>query len=216
MLEDHIEAVSPGAVNPGIAALQAAQKRKHELYIALHADDPGGYLCYDCATDFWNERTSEEFDTPYMKQLRDLNLIPEMSPVRYFPDGDRFGALVKCARTAPPHTRKPDPDGPSGCPILTREEHARMTAFEKRMREVKEGRRMFRTKGDLLGMGPKSVQEGDEVWVLMGAKVPFVLRPVDGGRAPKRYRLVGEAFVLGYMDGEVLEEGREVQTFGLV
>jgi len=67
-----------------------------------------------------------------------------------------------------------------------------------------------------VGMGPKSVQEGDEVWVIMGAKVPFVLRPVDGGKAPKRYRLIGEAFVLGYMDGEVLEEERELQGFGLL
>jgi hypothetical protein len=84
------------------------------------------------------------------------------------------------------------------------------------MREVKTGRRMFRTKGDLLGMGPKSVQEGDEVWAILGAKVPFVVRKVDEGREPRRYQLIGEAFVLGYQDGEAVEEKRELKAIGLV
>ncbi|OCL09415.1 hypothetical protein AOQ84DRAFT_257225, partial [Glonium stellatum] len=87
---------------------------------------------------------------------------------------------------------------------------ARKSAFEARMREVKAGRKMFRSKSDLLGMGPKSTQEGDEVWVLLGAKVPFVLRPVNGGKASRRYRLIGEAYVHGYMDGEALREQREL------
>ncbi|KAK0720156.1 heterokaryon incompatibility protein-domain-containing protein [Lasiosphaeris hirsuta] len=56
-------------------------------------------------------------------------------------------------------------------------------------------RRMFRTDGGLLGAGPRSVAERDEVWILGGAVVPVVLRRVGNGR----HRLVGEAYVHGYM-----------------
>lgn len=61
-------------------------------------------------------------------------------------------------------------------------------------------RRIFRTKGGYLGTGPRSLQKGDEVWILHRGGVPFVLRPQPNGN----YRLVGEAFVYGIMHGEVL------------
>ena len=62
--------------------------------------------------------------------------------------------------------------------------------------------RLFRTDNSLLGMGPRSTSEGDEAWVLQGARVPFVLRPnPDTGR----YQLMGQAYVHGMMQGEALE-----------
>ena len=40
------------------------------------------------------------------------------------------------------------------------------------------GRCLFRTsQHELLGLGPKKLKEGDEVWLIKGALVPFVLRP---------------------------------------
>ncbi|KAK3359616.1 heterokaryon incompatibility protein-domain-containing protein [Lasiosphaeria hispida] len=60
---------------------------------------------------------------------------------------------------------------------------------------VGEYRRVFRTDGGLLGAGPRSVAQGDEVWILGGAVVPMVLRRVGEGR----HQLVGEAYVHGYM-----------------
>jgi hypothetical protein len=210
MLNEHFDAVTTPAA--AMLALQATQKRKQDVYVALHADDPGGYLCIDCTREFWMEKL-QDFDKGYTKLLDDSNLVPECNPVRYMPDSDRIRALQECAHSS---QGRSDPEAALNCPFLTPTEFAHMTAFENRMRDVKKGRRMFRTKGDLLGLGPKSVQEGDEVWVVLGTKVPFVLRPVDGGREPKRYRLIGEAFVLGYMDGEVFSEDRKLQTFGLV
>ena len=59
---------------------------------------------------------------------------------------------------------------------------------------------MFRTDGNLLGMGSRSVEVGDEVWVLKGGNVPFVLRRVKEGV----YRLVGDAYVHGIMHGEAI------------
>ncbi|KAL8636772.1 MAG: hypothetical protein Q9228_005871 [Teloschistes exilis] len=62
--------------------------------------------------------------------------------------------------------------------------------------------RLFRTGNNLLGMGPRNVAEGDEVWLLQGARVPFVLRPnLENGR----YQLIGQSYVHGMMHGEALE-----------
>lgn len=60
------------------------------------------------------------------------------------------------------------------------------------------GRSLFSTKSCSLGLGHACVQPGDEVWLLAGSKVPFVLRPSSGGHR----KMVGEAFVHGVMYGE--------------
>ncbi|KAK8058831.1 HET-domain-containing protein [Apiospora phragmitis] len=55
-----------------------------------------------------------------------------------------------------------------------------------------------------LGYDP---QPGDEVWILAGGKVPFILRPVtDGHSQEPRYTLVGDCYVESIMDGELAEE----------
>jgi hypothetical protein len=215
ILEDHAAAVTP---SQALIDLQAHQARKRDVFFKLDADEPGKFRCYECSRELWDEK-KETFDSDVMRTLDDLDFVPEMNPVRYLPDADRINALRRCARSKAPESaaREPKSASPTNCPVFTPTEHQRLKAFENRMREVKRGRRMFRTKGDLMGMGPKSMQEGDVVCVLLGAKVPFVLRAVEGEKKePRRYRLVGEAFVFGYMNGEILEEKKEVQTFWLV
>ncbi|TKA64802.1 hypothetical protein B0A55_10109 [Friedmanniomyces simplex] len=64
-------------------------------------------------------------------------------------------------------------------------------------------RTLFVTASGSIGLAPPSSKDGDQVWFVSGAKVPFILRPVEDGR---HYRLIGEAYVHGYMHGEVLEE----------
>lgn len=49
-----------------------------------------------------------------------------------------------------------------------------------------------------LGLGPLSMKEGDEIYVLPGSRTPFVLRPTT----TKKYQLIGDCFVHGAMDGE--------------
>ena len=62
-------------------------------------------------------------------------------------------------------------------------------------------RRLFFTmSGGRFGLGPWDTKAGDIVFVLLGCNVPVILRP-DG----ERWVLVGEAFVLGIMDGEMAE-----------
>ena len=59
-------------------------------------------------------------------------------------------------------------------------------------------RRLFATKGGYLGYGMLSMQEGDQIWLLDGGKVPFVLR----ARSDGCYDFVGECYVHGVMSGE--------------
>ncbi|KAK3319593.1 heterokaryon incompatibility protein-domain-containing protein [Cercophora scortea] len=71
------------------------------------------------------------------------------------------------------------------------------------------GRRVFTcADGKYYGLGPAAMREGDVVVVLFGGVVPFVLRRVggeDGEEEEERWRLVGECFVPGLMQGEAVE-----------
>lgn len=54
-----------------------------------------------------------------------------------------------------------------------------------------------------LGLGPRTCEAGDEVWLLPGLRAPVVLRRGSG----ETRIVVGEAYVHGYMLGEAFEEG---------
>lgn len=81
-------------------------------------------------------------------------------------------------------------------------------------------------RGGVWGLCPWTVREGDVVVVLLGGKVPFVLRPVlvpprAGEERLGCYELVGECFVDGggVMDGVWMEKRmgeRELEAFALV
>ena len=64
------------------------------------------------------------------------------------------------------------------------------------------GRRFFVTAEGFLGLGSESMRPGDEVFLVTGAKVPFVLRKVEGSVGDDEYRLVGECYLRGFMHGE--------------
>lgn len=74
-------------------------------------------------------------------------------------------------------------------------------------------RRLFITSEGHLGLGPAGMMSGDVIALLFGGRVPFVLRRVDG----EGWRFVGECYVDGVMQGEVLgERGVEYGWFDLV
>jgi hypothetical protein len=73
------------------------------------------------------------------------------------------------------------------------------------------GRNFFMTKSGHMGLCFPHARLGDEVWVLAGGKVPFVLRPLDEAadtaEAPTITRkLIGECYLDSYMDGEALQK----------
>ena len=56
---------------------------------------------------------------------------------------------------------------------------------------------------------PETAVVGDVVCIFHGAEVPFVLRP----EANDRYRLLGEAYVHGIMDGEFMDTAPAIESF---
>lgn len=73
-------------------------------------------------------------------------------------------------------------------------------------------RRPFRTSSGRLAIGPDHARKGDSVWIFPGADVPFVLRDVGSGW----WKVVGEAYVHGIMDGEMMARDLKEQVIRLV
>ncbi|RSM12359.1 hypothetical protein CEP52_002546 [Fusarium oligoseptatum] len=78
-------------------------------------------------------------------------------------------------------------------------------------------RNLFTTREGQLGIGPKSTREGDEIWNLVGADGPLVLRPQGDGR----YTLLGAAYVHGAMfaewhEGDFDAIAKDIKTISIV
>jgi hypothetical protein len=76
---------------------------------------------------------------------------------------------------------------------------AAMEQMRQEIEHANDRRSLFRTSVGSLGIGPQSLQILDEVWILNGATVPFVLRPREDGT----FQLIGEAYLHGLMHGEL-------------
>jgi hypothetical protein len=74
------------------------------------------------------------------------------------------------------------------------------------------GRHLFKTSGNLLGLAPASAKRGDTIWFFPSSTVPFVLRHCGG----KQYKLIGEAYLHGYMHGELEKFSMPLQRISLV
>ena len=74
--------------------------------------------------------------------------------------------------------------------------------IERTVRINTKHRQLFITEKGFIGMGPQTARVGDDVFVLKGGRVPFVLRG-DGGDEGK-FWLVGDCYVHGVMEGEVV------------
>lgn len=72
--------------------------------------------------------------------------------------------------------------------------------------ELCKGRCFFVTEGGLMGLGPRIMSAGDKVCIMLGSQVPFVLRPLP---LKQQYRLCGESYVHGIMDGEALDDSKQ-------
>jgi hypothetical protein len=64
-------------------------------------------------------------------------------------------------------------------------------------------RRFFRTAESYLGLGPHTMQTGDQIILCKGARVPFVLRPKGS-----EWELVGDCWVHSIMQGEAFHEDK--------
>ena len=69
-------------------------------------------------------------------------------------------------------------------------------------------RKFFTTKKGTIGLGPRSMRPGDLVCILSGGRVPFIVR-AEGSY----FRLVGESYVYGLMEGQAVKDGIKFQEF---
>jgi hypothetical protein len=67
------------------------------------------------------------------------------------------------------------------------------------------GRRLAKNSQGYLCNAAKDTRVGDRIAVVAGCRMPFILRPVENGT----YKIIGHAYVLGLMYGEVMELGIE-------
>ena len=84
-----------------------------------------------------------------------------------------------------------------------------MVEFLKRVQEVIWDKRFFTLANAdglpyHLGIAPSRAEVGDLIVILLGCRVPVVLSPVNKDDYRCGYRLVGEAYLDGMMNGEVL------------
>jgi hypothetical protein len=66
-------------------------------------------------------------------------------------------------------------------------------------------RALITTRTGYLGLAPIAVRQGDVVAILLGCRCPIVLRPCSDGL----YQVIGECYIHGLMDGEILSQERE-------
>lgn len=73
------------------------------------------------------------------------------------------------------------------------------------------GRTFFITNSGFIGIGPSGMKSGDLIAVILGIGVSLVLREVNGRESP-HYLLVGECYVQGIMDGELVQRRLNSRT----
>jgi hypothetical protein len=87
------------------------------------------------------------------------------------------------------------------------EERVSWQRYQSAIQSACNNRRVFSTEKGYVGLGPNSLNMKapepilDEIWVILGARTPFVLRPKGNA-----YQLVGECYIHGLMQGEALHE----------
>ena len=98
---------------------------------------------------------------------------------------------------------------PSNTDILTDPGFAN---FRKSFFIATQYQNFFTTCKGYIGLGYMP-QLNDEIWILFGGNVPFILRPYpEGSENSGAYTLVGDCYVHGVMDGEAMEHWKEKHT----
>jgi len=78
-----------------------------------------------------------------------------------------------------------------------------------RLKLTLQGRSVFKTSTGYKGLGPEGLKAGDQVVIIPTVGVPWIARPTG----ENRYKLVGDAYVLGIMYGEFCDNERTLLEF---
>ncbi len=90
-----------------------------------------------------------------------------------------------------------DPTAPDSAPGSAPQQ---FMDFLASFQQATRNRRFFITEEGHMGLGPRLTKPGDLVCVLLGSRVPFILRAVDDYHV-----LVGECYCHGLMEGEAVQ-----------
>ena len=101
--------------------------------------------------------------------------------------------------------RPPSPEMPHGKWILS---------ISTQVGAATRNRRFFVTEKGYFGLAPAATQPGDLVCILLGGRVPYIVRKTVDTDAPKKiadmhcttYKFVGDAYVQGIMNGEAVQD----------
>ncbi|KAI3333872.1 HET-domain-containing protein [Ustulina deusta] len=128
-----------------------------------------------------------------------------------YPNGEtRLDAYLQTISTGCLDERNPN----RGYPTLAevRDEVVRLAAYPKRAEQSTLAKGFFVdlmiwtadfhvfTMSDYIGLSRAPVQPGDEVFIILGCDSPMIVRPRSDGE----YEVVGDCYIHGAMDGEVL------------
>ncbi|KAI1182123.1 heterokaryon incompatibility protein-domain-containing protein [Nemania serpens] len=88
------------------------------------------------------------------------------------------------------------------------------------------GRKPFRSHNGYIGLGPRDLAVGDTIAIPYGSAVPFAFRDAgeaghdgdgdESGNGASRFRLAGEVYVFGIMDGEFMRVHRQESVLHVV
>lgn len=73
--------------------------------------------------------------------------------------------------------------------------------FTNAWTDVCTNRSVFQTEEGYFGLGPNRLLPGDRVYIIKGARVPYVFRSIQG-KGEAAFELRGEVYIQGFMDGE--------------
>jgi hypothetical protein len=78
-------------------------------------------------------------------------------------------------------------------------------------------RALYVTESGSVGLCNPQATSGDRIWVVIGAKVPFVLRKTkDAYHGQNAHQLVGDCFMFNGMDGEAIDSGPTAEEVILI
>ncbi|KAF2132337.1 hypothetical protein P153DRAFT_429489 [Dothidotthia symphoricarpi CBS 119687] len=82
--------------------------------------------------------------------------------------------------------------------------------FYRELARITWNRKLIGTRSGYIGMAHNRCEIGDEIWLLAGGQVPYVLRPCDAkphesNDSTPRYTFQGDCYIHGIMEGEFFE-----------
>lgn len=146
--------------------------------------------------------TETLLDNPETMRSFSRTMLCDMSGMRDGISGELIGNFQGYLRYQLNASKSPNEATPS----ITEEEQRYILRIEQAIMAWAMVRKFCVTGKYRFGQVPFEAETGDRICVLVGAEVPFLIRPGENGY----YKLVGECYIDGVMYGEALSEPRVV------